>query len=85
MGVEVDKRETAVLRSASTQHGEGGGVVTAQNNGEYSGVEDGGELGLKVNNGLLDVAGKDVQITVVDYAEGVEGGLEFVRLPMMRT
>src|SRR5207249_1459603 len=48
-------------------------------------VEDQGELGLEVGDRLLYVAGKDIEVAVVDDAEGVEGRLELVRLPVMGT
>ena len=58
-------------------------MVATQDDGEDSSIEDAGKLGLEVSNRLLDVTGKDIQITVIDDAEGIEGWLKLIFLPMM--
>ena len=85
VGVEVDERKGAVLCGAGTQDREAGGMVAAENDRKDAGLDDWSQFVPYVGGGLLDVAGEDVDVAVVDDAQRVERRLEFLRVPVVRS
>ena len=66
--VEGDDAELALeLAGQHLQHGDGDRVVAAEDEGHGAGGDDVGQLLVRAQERLLDVAGHDVDVAVVDH------------------
>ena len=79
--VEVHERHLAVALSQRAQDGKRRPVIAAEDDRYHARPDDTLELAGEVVHRLLNVAGEDVEIAVVDDAELVERRFDLVRLP----